>query len=366
MNKLSKNIRWLCFFVFFVFNLAHIIANTEAMTTYLFSRCMETQQLSLIDIVQREPGAFDPNNPICAQLPQFRTPRMPWIDYRVIEYKDYMGQADLSLYNLVENSKFLVLDSKEYNWYVSSPESDIFVPLLNVSQYEAEKQNWSSVCYTDTYIFVQDASDKLSYTIMVLAGLGCFLALVAASLYILYCCSEKNCTSNCFWMFHTFWMLCFGCISAATLFVLTARFGVDGSFMIPVAIHAYWCITFLELYILFLRITQKVRDDPIPDLEDTSMVSAQGKIQLSYMSHRWPNSNSKIVPVILKDLFMNRFKKTIGILLCVFMFFLIIGVYNLYTTGILGPDNTSPYTGYFFLNTLVGPFDSIRSNIRIM
>jgi hypothetical protein len=148
MNSLLNSPRWIVIvLIICIATLCRsIVPNAiKNENIYLFHREPASHQLRFIGITFCELGEFDAQNMICAQQTNVTSYHLQ--PYRVLEYQDFIAQADSVLFHVTEVIQFMVVDSKNNTWYIAQNRS--LTSLSQISEYEAIRSQLSAVCYMD-------------------------------------------------------------------------------------------------------------------------------------------------------------------------------------------------------------------------
>jgi hypothetical protein len=316
------------------------VTATNTTNVYLFIRDVTSSNLTYLDTKTiGSLGNFSSNNTICAQQSVgFFLPGIPLHSFQVIEYEDMTMQESTVLTYVPNNTAFLVLDSQTMNWFFWNGSSPL-LPLTNIADYLNNASAWSAVCYIDSdmipipipFFELPELSviTILSYVVLLLACIGALVAFLAMIVYTRFAIIQTRRmvkVSTLFWflalfaLFSTIYCLC--SISG------TGFFSVNTTLLAQFSVAAYWAsmLAVLRIVVLFL-----------------------GRDSLRLLATHGRRSQ----------------RKDIIFLLLYFLLLVAVLVLAFYALrNVLGPDDASPYTLHYYVNTLFGTPEAINENIR--
>jgi hypothetical protein len=323
MCNLLKEIYGWILLGFFLF--CTIISSTEAnATVYLFSQQPLSHKLTFIGIELHEPGTFDVNNKICAQQTRFVS-RNPWQDYKVMELDTLEAQKQTIMSNIPEDGKFIVVNSTSQTWHTFH--RMFLTPILGASDYETQKPQLSSLCYTEELIFLPKIADIMAHIVIGFAFLAISIILISILTNALTYCydSMENEDDKCRFMsiYYLSLMGLFVLLCAGSLVGLLSTQYIAAALISIVANEGIWIFTAISL-IHFRQVIQN-----------------NWNFGAALQGHLW---------VIIMAV------KIIWLFLLVALRF----------QHLIGWDNASPFTGQFYLNMRIENSDDVEFRIPFL
>jgi hypothetical protein len=355
MDKLWKRNIFVCLLVI---GFLQLVLTAEGTMTYLFSRDLKSHELSYIGTAEpREPGAFDPTNTFCAQSTSFVTLRNPSLNYQVIEYR---------YYNAVRHQlppdikKFVMVDLSNYDWYLFDRSSgNDSVKNLSPDEYEQERSQLVNVCSLDEFISSRDVSCTLSLVIEVITGLAMISAFMATIVSITIYHQTPEINAKYIPLHYIIWMVSSTLFSAAIFTSIEIfKSKMDNGFMQQIQNMSPRSMPLIfQMAEIIMPLLSILSNWWIVVLITTIAIAELITV----------TKYSEDYPVHKKDDYKRCFPLTIFLMVIILSFVIGIGIlsYKL-DIPIVGRDNTSLQTAHYYVNTLVGLYDTIKFRVVFM